>query len=288
MKVPLFDLHHTLGNGQVFRWTRDGDWWQGVVGSHSLRLRQDGERIYAEGDASESFLRRYLRLDDDLEAIYEDISRDDCISDLIDRFRGMRLIRQDVWECSASYLLASFSHVPRIKMMIEALCRTYGRRLPDGRYAFPTPEEIAEGSGDIKTCRLGYRADWIRCYARSVMNGEFDLERLKGMDYVSAHAYLRSVKGIGDKVADCIALFSLDHLQACPVDVRIARAMRDIYGISGTYKKVSAHARGHFGRYAGYAQEYLYIAEDRENRKDLGLMSSCPRTSRSGTRIPGP
>ncbi len=280
MKVPLLDLGYTLDNGQVFRWSRDGDWWRGVVGSRSIRLLQEGDRLRVEGDASQAFLRRYLRLDDDLEAIYEDISRDRCIAAIIERFRGMRLIRQEVWECSASYLLASYSNVPRIKKMIEALCRTYGRRLPDGQYAFPTPEEIAEGAGDIGLCRLGYRADWIRCYARAVRDGEFDLEHLQGLEYEQAVSYLKRVRGIGDKVADCIALFSLDHLQACPVDVRIARAMREFYGVSGSYKKVSGYARRHFGRYAGYAQEYIYIAEDRENRKVGEPMPSCRSPSR--------
>ena len=284
MWVPLLDLGYTLDSGQVFRWARDGEWWTGVVGQRSVRLRQRGSALDIEGDADQGFLRSYLRLDDDLEAIYRDISNDGCIAGIIDRFRGMRLIRQDPWECSASYLLASYSNVPRIKKMIEGVCRTYGRRLADGRYAFPTPEELAEGSGDITACRLGYRADWIKCYARSVADGSFDLEELKRLDYRGAVRYLKTVKGIGDKVADCIALFSLDHLEACPVDVRIARAMREVYGVAGSYRKVSEHARRHFGRYAGYAQEYLYIAEGRERKKELGPILSCT----PGRRTPAP
>lgn len=280
MRVPLFHLGYTLDSGQVFRWQRDGEWWRGVVGRRSLRLRQEDGELIVQGDADEAFLRRYFRLDDDLEAIYADISRDEDIAAVIDRFRGLRLIRQEVWECSASYLLASYANVPRIKMMIESVCRTHGERLPDGRYAFPTPEELAEG-GDIAACRLGYRADWLRCYARSVRDGEFDLERLKGLDYEGSVRYLKTVRGIGDKVADCIALFSLDHLQACPVDVRIARAMKERYGVSGNYKKVSEHARRHFGRYAGYAQEYLYLAEDRTQKK-------ASTASSPGTRTPAP
>jgi len=105
------------------------------------------------------------------------------------------------------------------------------------------------------------------------------LEHLQGLAYEEAISYLKRAKGIGDKVADCIALFSLDHLQACPVDVRIARAMKEIYGVSGSYKKVSEHARRHFGRYAGYAQEYLYIAEDRENKRERAPMPSCRSSS---------
>lgn len=267
MKVPEFDLEYTLDCGQAFRWQRDGEWWSGVVGDRAIRLRQSGDRLDFEGHADEDLLSRYFRFGDDLEAIYADISRDGRIAQVIDRFRGMRLMRQDVWECSASYLLASYSNVARIKKMIASLCRTYGRELGGGQYAFPTPEEIAEGCGDIGRCRLGYRADWIKCYASSVASGEFDLEKLKALDYRGAVDCLKTVKGIGDKVADCIALFSLDHLQACPVDVRIARAMREIYGVSGSYQKVSGYARRHFGPYAGYAQEYLYMAEDPARKK---------------------
>jgi N-glycosylase/DNA lyase len=236
--------------------------------------------LVAEG-TNEAFLRSYLRLDDDLETIYRDISRDDCIARIIDRFRGLRLIRQDVWECSVSYLLASYANVPRIKMMIESLCRTYGRRLSDGSYAFPTPQELAEGPGDLGGCRLGYRSAWVKGFAHSVADGGFDLQALKRMEYQDAVRYLKTVKGIGDKVADCIALFSLDHLQACPVDVRIARAMREIYGVTGSYKKVSEHARRHFGHYAGYAQEYFYIAEDLKRKKEWATNPGCMTGTRS-------
>jgi len=279
MKVPLFDLDHTLNSGQVFRWSKQGEWWQGVVKGKAIRLRQDGGRMEV-GGASEDMLSHYFRFDDDLEEIYEDIGRDAHIAAAIERFRGLRLIRQEIWECSASYILASYSNVPRIKKMVGALCRAYGRRIEEGVYAFPTPEEILEGEADIACCRLGYRADWIREYAGMVYSGDLDLYELATKDYRGAVEYLKRAKGIGDKVADCIALFSLDHLEACPVDVRIARAMRNIYGVSGSYRKVAGYARRHFGRFAGYAQEYLYIGEDPALR--------VPAPCTPGTRSSGP
>lgn len=281
MKVPLFDLDHTLDSGQVFRWSKRGEWWHGVVRGRAIRLRQAGGEMEAEG-ASEDFLRHYFRFDDDLEAIYRDIARDEEIARVIQRFRGLRLVRQDIWECSASYILASYSNVPRIKMMIESVCRTYGPEIAEGVHAFPSPEEILEGEADIACCRLGYRADWLRGLAGMVYSGDLDLYELATKDYEDAAAYLKRAKGIGDKVADCICLFALDHLEACPVDVRIARAMRERYGVTGSYRKVAGYARRHFGRFAGYAQEYLYIAEDR-TRKDE-LRGSCTQ----GTRSSGP
>ena len=271
MRTPLFNLDHTLDSGQVFRWRKEGEWWRGVVKDRYIQLRQDGDRLEVKG-TSEDMIAHYFRFDDDLEEIYAEISRDECIASIIDRFRGLRLIRQDIWECSASYLLATYSNVPRIKKMIDSLCRTYGREIENGVFAFPTPQEILEGEADIACCRLGYRADWLRNYAGMVYSGEFDLYELATKDYQGAVEYLKRVKGIGSKVADCIALFSLDHLEACPVDVRIARAMREIYGVTGQYDKVAGFGRRHFGRFAGYAQEYLYIAEDRTRK----TIRSCP------------
>ena len=271
MRTPLFNLDHTLDSGQVFRWRKEGEWWRGVVKDRYIQLRQDGDRLEVKG-TSEDMIAHYFRFDDDLEEIYAEISRDECIASIIDRFRGLRLIRQDIWECSASYLLATYSNVPRIKKMIDSLCRTYGREIENGVFAFPTPQEILEGEADIACCRLGYRADWLRNYAGMVYSGEFDLYELATKDYQGAVEYLKRVKGIGSKVADCIALFSLDHLEACPVDVRIARAMREIYGVTGQYDKVAGFARRHFGRFAGYAQEYLYIAEDRTRK----TIRTCP------------
>ena len=196
MRTPLFNLDHTLDSGQVFRWRKEGEWWRGVVKDRYIQLRQDGDRLEVKG-TSEDMIAHYFRFDDDLEEIYAEISRDECIASIIDRFRGLRLIRQDIWECSASYLLATYSNVPRIKKMIDSLCRTYGREIENGVFAFPTPQEILEGEADIACCRLGYRADWLRNYAGMVYSGEFDLYELATKDYQGAVEYLKRVKGIG-------------------------------------------------------------------------------------------
>ncbi|HPP44898.1 MAG TPA: 8-oxoguanine DNA glycosylase, N-terminal domain-containing protein, partial [Methanomassiliicoccaceae archaeon] len=185
MRTPLFNLDHTLDSGQVFRWRKEGEWWRGVVKDRYIQLRQDGDRLEVKG-TSEDMIAHYFRFDDDLEEIYAEISRDECIASIIDRFRGLRLIRQDIWECSASYLLATYSNVPRIKKMIDSLCRTYGREIENGVFAFPTPQEILEGEADIACCRLGYRADWLRNYAGMVYSGEFDLYELATKDYQGA------------------------------------------------------------------------------------------------------
>ncbi len=266
MRLRLFDLDLTLGCGQVFRWRREGEWWRGVLGERQVRLRQVREDLDIWGAVSDSLLRRYFRDDDDIDSIVKDISRDPYVAGLVRKYRGLRLIRQDPWECAASYTLATYASIPRIEGMIENVCRTFGRKL-NGRYSFPTPAQVLERKEAAAECNLGFRCGRFVEFARKVAEGEVDFEELRGVGYEDCVSKLKRLDGVGDKVADCIALFALDHLEAFPVDVRIARAMKNVYGVTGSYRKVSSFAREHFGRYAGYAQEYIYVSEERK-RKD--------------------
>ena len=172
MRAPLFHLDHTLESGQVFRWSKHDEWWHGVIRDRAVRVRQNGDEIMADG-ISEERLRHYFRLDDDLEAIYEDIALDECIIPRIEQFRGLRLIRQDVWECSASYILASNSNVPRIKKMIGSLCRAYGREIEEE--FMPSHPRGDPGGGDrYRVLQTGLSRRLIRQYASMVYSGEFD------------------------------------------------------------------------------------------------------------------
>lgn len=250
------NVEYTLNNGQAFRWKKMSEGWRGICGNRVVRIYQEEDGISYDG-ASQSFIHEYLRLDDDLNNIYESICKDNLVAAAVERFKNMRLLKQDLWECSASYMLATNATVPRIKSMIESVCRKCGEELEEGLYSFPTPEQIA--SSDISDCGLGFRADRLKKYADDVFNGTFDLNALKSMNYENSVNSLMRVYGIGPKVADCIALFSLGHLIACPIDARISKVMEEKYGIKGSYAKVSAYARDHFGPFAGYAQEYFYI-----------------------------
>lgn len=266
MRFGPIDLDSTLGCGQVFRWRKEGGVWKGILNGVEVHLRQDGDEIAAEGAIGEEALMLYFRSDDDLDSIRSEISKDDLMTSTVSSFRGLRLIRQDPWECAASYVLATNANIPRIQKMIENVCRTFGDRLPGGGHAFPRPDQIAGGHEDARTCGLGFRCGRFVEFARMVDRGEIDLGSLKGVGYEECVKQLRSYPGIGDKVADCVAVFSLDHLDAFPVDVRIKKAMEEMYGVSGTYRHVNQFGRDYFGRYAGYAQEYIYYSFQRSKR----------------------
>lgn len=257
----ILDLDHTLGCGQVFRWRKEGEEWRGVVDGRLAVLRQDGGRISKAGMSDERFAS-YFRLEDDLERIYGELGRDELLSSYFQRYRGLRLIRQDPWECMASYVLATNANIPRIQGMIERVCRTFGTEM-DGYFTFPTPGQLLDRCERAEGCGLGYRCGRFIELARLAYREEIDFPGLMAMDYEDCVRELIELPGIGPKVADCVSVFSLEHLEAFPVDVRIRKAMAELYGIEGNYRNVNRRSRERFGRWAGYAQEYIYYAYGR-------------------------
>jgi len=250
-------LDPTLGCGQAHRWRKYGDTWKGVIGNYAVELVQNDGGFECIG-CSEDRIKRYFRSEDDLSAIMKEISgRDPHIARLAAACPGLRLLRQDLWECTATYILATNANVKRIAKMVESVCDLYGTDL-GGVRSFPTPKQILDGCGSIGECRLGYREGRFVEFAEKVEDGTYDLESIECLDYGDCVRELKKINGVGPKVADCVAIFAYGHLEAFPVDARISRSMRDVYGVEGSYKDVSSAGRRIFGRYAGYAQELLY------------------------------
>lgn len=258
----ILSLDHTLGCGQVFRWTKEEGRWKGVVGGRQVVLEQrDGAARIVSGMRPED-LDRYFRAEDDLAALYSALGHDAVLRPYFEAYRGLRLIRQDPWECTASYVLATNANIPRIQGMIERVCRTFGTEM-DGYFTFPAPEQLLDRCHRADGCGLGYRTKRFIELARMVHRREVDFQALKEMGYEECVKALMELPGIGPKVADCVSVFSLDHLEAFPVDVRIKKAMAELYGIEGNYRQISATARQRFGSWAGHAQEYIYYGYGR-------------------------
>jgi len=267
---PL-DLASTLLSGQSFRWQRDAEWFEGVVFNNIVRMRQDVAGIeFTSAPDDESFVRPlvrdYLALEVDLEGIYASIGADDRLKAAIARYRGLRVLRQDPWECLVSFICSSASNIPRISSNIESICAAFGREVRAGdrvRSTFPTPQELAEaGEERLRRLGVGYRAPFIASTARAIADGVPDLMTLREAPYEEALRELTALDGVGDKVANCVLLFSLDKLEAFPVDVWVERALQEWY-LRGADKKLTRSkmrlwARDYFGPYAGYANQYLF------------------------------
>ena len=278
MLIPFtgpLDLVTTLESGQAFRWRREGEWLTGVVFENIVRARQmqEGVEFTCAPDDEATIaplFRDYLRLDDDLEAICDRIRVDDRIAEALLRYPGLRVLRQEPWECLVSFICSANNNVPRISVNVEDIAEHFGRPLELGdcrRSAFPTPARLAEvGEDDLRTLGLGFRAKYIAGASRIVAAGDLDLFALREADYDEALAALLELPGVGDKVANCILLMSLDKREAFPVDVWIDRALRDWYpehvtrpdGRPFTRAAMRPWAQSYFGEYAGYANQYLF------------------------------
>jgi N-glycosylase/DNA lyase len=286
MKIRLntsvpFDLGSTLCCGQAFRWDKRDEWWCGIVGEHAFKIRQIGNVLEFE-NTDARFVRHYLGLDEDLLRILSQIRKDTHIVQAIEAFRGLRILRQDPWECLISYICATYKNIQAIKQMLFALCKKFGDRICfDGYdfYTFPTSEVLARATvKELATCGLGYRTKYVSETAKIVYGSRYEFEGLRKIAYEKAKQELLNFPGVGLKVADCVLLFSLGKLKAFPVDVWIKRVILKYYAnhfpkefiakisskkslTSSEYGKLSLFGREYFGEYAGYAQEYLYHHE---------------------------
>jgi len=282
MKIRLpsscpFNLGFTLCCGQVFRWEKKGEWWYGVVKGKVFKIRQRGHELEFE-NIDEDFIRDYFGLNEDLEKIANQIAKDRNIKEALKEFKGLRIVRQDPWECLISYICATYKNISAIKHMLLNLSQKFGEKVTfNGNefYTFPVPARLATAtSTDLKKCGLGYRVSYVYETAKKVHENVFDFERLRNLPYEKAKKELANFPGVGLKVADCVLLFSLGKLEAFPVDVWIKRAILRFYSkhfssdflekigekslTSSQYAKLNMFGRSYFGEYAGYAQEYLY------------------------------
>jgi N-glycosylase/DNA lyase len=276
-----FNLDYTLCCGQTFRWNKQGSWWLGIVGNKALKVRQVNDKLEFENE-SISFFERYFRLDDNLPAIYSEISKDLYMKKAIRAFHGLRILRQDPWECLISYICATYKSIAAIKNMLLKLSMKLGDKIAFDDlefYSFPTPQTLARASiKELQECGLGFRAKYVSQTAKTIYKNGFDFELLKKIPYEEARRKLLAFSGVGLKVADCVLLFSLEKLEAFPVDVWMKRVLVRHYtklfpsqmvdkiqpqeSLSNPeYRKLSICAREYFGAYAGYAQEYLYHYE---------------------------
>jgi N-glycosylase/DNA lyase len=254
-----FNLHDTLNSGQLFRYIAFVDHYLIHAGNHLFKIWQKGERIFFEG-VEEEFISRFFRLEDDLEGIYGQIGKDPFIGKAIELYRGLRLIHQDPWECLVSFLCSSAKNIPHIKCIVENLCRHYGKpvSLDNYRgYGFPSPDQISDGR-DLERIKAGFRTRYLLEASRRVKS--MDLRALGKLEYRDAKKELMTLPGVGEKVADCVLLFSLDFTEAFPVDTWIRKAMHRGYhgGKKVSDRGIREFAQGYFGKYAGYAQQYLY------------------------------
>lgn len=260
--VDHFDLGQICKSGQCFRMYQESDNTYSVIaGNRKIRVSQQGKVVdfFCEEDEFEQFWNHYFDLESDYASYIERINPSDTYLVQAAAFgSGMRILKQDLWEVIVSFLISQQNHIGRIRRCIENICYRYGEQMEDVQgekyYAFPRPEALAVlGDDDLKACNLGYRSKYVVRTAQSIASGEIDLEAVSRMAYQDARDELLKLFGVGEKVADCICLFALHHLQAFPVDTHIRQALQ------AHYKRGFPHRR--YQGVQGVIQQYMFYYE---------------------------
>ncbi len=271
--LQAYDFPATLAGGQAFRWQPVGDAWEGVIQGRWVRLTPRGDRLLAETAVPVSdwaWLVEYLALDEDLEAVVATFPDDEPMRAATAAAHGLRLLRQDPWECLASFILSSTKQIVQIQECVRLLAERFGERIPEGGavgggravYTFPHWARLAAaGEAELRACKLGFRAPYLLGTAKMLFAGDVQLGRLKELATPSARTELERFPGVGRKIADCVLLFAYRRQDAFPVDVWVQQALQHLY-FPKARKLVPDRLRRlsetHFGPNPGYAQQYLF------------------------------
>lgn len=231
--IENFSLLQICDSGQCFRMQRTGeDTYEVIAKDRCLKICQKGSDcvFYCSETEFETFWRGYFDLDGDYASYISAINpRDSYLTAAAAFGCGIRILRQDLWEMIVSFLISQQNNIVRIRRCIALICAEYGEE-KDGYHAFPSPKSLAGLDEEaLKACNLGYRSRYVVRAARSVVSGETDLAAIAQMKYCDARRELLKIFGVGEKVADCICLFALHHLEAFPVDTHISQAMQKHY-----------------------------------------------------------
>jgi len=251
INITNFDLAKTLDCGQAFRWKMQPDGsFIGAAQGFAAKITQNGDEITIYSDADERFWHKYFDLDTDYAAIIEALNKVEQMKEPCRLCGGIRVLRQDGWEVLASFIISQNNNIKRISGIIERFCENFGEEIGMGLYSFPSAEKIAALTvDDLAPLRCGFRARYLIDAAQKVANGEVDLDALYTLPIDEARASLKTIVGVGNKVADCALLFGFYRVECFPVDVWIRRALEEFFP-DGLPDEVIP--------YAGIAQQFIF------------------------------
>ena len=271
--VEDFSLKDTFECGQCFRWEKTPDGaYIGVAFSRALKIKQDKNTVTLFDTSVSDFENiwfKYFDFNTDYKGIKNSLSYDSVLKDAVSFGGGIRILNQQLWECAVSFIISASNNIPRIKKIINNLCLLYGDKIEymsDIYYSFPSPEKIYSLTlDDLAPIKAGFRDKYILACADAFVNG-YNEKYFENLDYEQAKRELLKISGVGNKVADCILLFSLAKRSSFPIDVWIKRVMEYYYfDDPQTVETIGNFSKEKFGDLGGYAQQYLFYYA-RENK----------------------
>ncbi len=269
--IKNFNVGKTLECGQAFNFEKlEEDYYKLTAFKRVLFLRQDKDKVEMFPTTEEDFNNiwlEYFDLNTDYDAIYNKFIKDDVLKPLVEYGEGIRILKQEKWECLISFIISQNNRIPQIKKCINYFAENYGDQIENG-YAFPTPEQLATKSIEqLQESKVGFRAKYINDCTLKVVNKELLLEEIGSLPREDVAKELLKIKGVGVKVANCVLLFAYAKADAFPVDVWIKRAMEVLYfdGKEQKLEDIQNFAEEKFGEYSGIVQQYIfYYARENE------------------------
>ena len=272
--IKSFNSTHIFECGQCFRWNKQKDGtYTGVIKDAIINVKHEKNKVIFKGISSKNLkdiCREYFDLDNNYETIKNTLSKiDNNMENSVKYGNGIRILKQDLWEMLISFIISANNNIPRIKGIIERICKKYGREISfrgEKYYTFPTTEELKKASvEDFRSLGLGFRDVRVYETTQMVYSGKIDLNALKTEKNIERiRNTLLEFPGVGPKVADCIMLFSLGKFEVFPIDVWVRRVMSELYfNVQNNEdkiepKKIQALAKEKYGNLAGIAQQYLF------------------------------
>lgn len=270
------NVENSINSGQVFLWRKINNFWYGINGQDILKINNSG-KITSLNHTRIDFFRKK----DNMEQIIKLISKDSTVKKAIKKYLGLRILRQDPFQCTISFIVSSNSNIQKIKSNLENICKTFGKRVEFDKqefFLFPTPEKLANATvNEIKKCGTGYRSRFIIEASKMIASKKIDFRKLDKLDYFDAKTEICKIPGIGNKVADCIMLFSLNKLEAFPLDRWMIRILEKYYSnefhidtktiTEKQYDILHKKIVNYFGSYSGFAQQFLFKMERENSQK---------------------
>lgn len=268
-----FNLVHIFECGQCFRWNIEEDGsYTGVIKDGVINVKQIGKDFAFIGNVTgnlEDIVKDYFDLNTDYTKIKDTLSKIDVyLKESIEFGEGIRILNQDLWECIISFIISANNNIPRIKKIIDRISEKYGKKVEfrgKDYYLFPSVDELSNANiEDLRNLGLGFRDKRVYKTTKMIKEKEVSLERLKendSLEYIETE--LLKLDGVGEKVANCIMLFSLKRYDVFPIDVWVRRVMNDLYIHNEDEEKVSKKeiqklAEEKFLGIPGLAQQYLF------------------------------
>ncbi|MGB8453796.1 MAG: DNA glycosylase [Anaerocolumna sp.] len=258
-----FILKHIAESGQCFRMNSVGNNRYSLIAYDKyielVQIEKDCIEITCNEEEYKKIWRDYFDMEYNYNHVITSLyqGQDTFLKNAADYGSGLRILKQEIFETLISFIISQRKNIPAIKNCIEQLCIKYGERkisIECGNkeyYTFPTPEKLA--GADLKELRktgLGYRDEYILKTSQAVVKGEIDFSSLKQLSNEEAIKQLLNLSGVGIKVANCVSLYSLHHIETFPIDVWIARILKDIYRNEFNLEL--------YNGFAGIVQQYMF------------------------------